>query len=79
MTSKKQGSNEANGILQEIAEEFRQTIFNQHNLLDVTKNLAIEKGECTFESLTISIARFNDDLFKLYERLNDLLEAEVTS
>lgn len=63
-------------LLDEITEAFRQTIFNQHQLLAVAKHQIGIKNTDIMEGLTISIDRFNDDLFQTMLRLQDLLEAE---
>lgn len=65
-----------NGIVKTLAENFRQTIFNQHNLLVLAKKAIIDEEYATVEALTISIDHFNDDLFQLFERLDKLAESE---
>ena len=77
MASKQQKAREIPTLLQEIAEGFRETIFNQHNLLLITKKAVMDEDFPVTEALVISAYRFNDDLFHLYERLNDLAEADT--
>lgn len=77
MASKQQIAGEISPILQEIAEMFRCTIFNQNILLALAKKTVLDERLPTIEALVISIDRFNDDLFRLYERLNDLTECDA--
>jgi predicted negative regulator of RcsB-dependent stress response len=63
-------------LLREITEGFRETIFNQHTLIEYAKKAVDENNYQALNALVISIDRFNDDLFRLYERVYDLCEPE---
>lgn len=62
--------------LQETAESFRATIFLQQNLIELAKKLVDAEDPDLAEALLISIGRFNDDLFTLYEQLHVLTGPE---
>ena len=76
MTPKKQSAEKMQTLLEEITEGFERTIFHQHNLLAIPKNTTVDHS--TLEALLIGIDRLNDDLFRLYERLRDLVEFEAS-
>lgn len=78
MENKKQNITIDRTIFEEITEAFRSTIFNQHNLLAIAKKQAFDENVSSLEALTISIDRFNDDLFQTVLRLQGLLEIQAT-
>lgn len=59
--------------LQELAAKIATTIYHQKQLIDLAKKAAAEQDET--EGLMISIDRFNDDLFKLFEELEKIADA----
>ena len=75
MASNQKNAAKIQTVLEEITEGFQRTIFSQHNLLAIPKNTTVDHP--TLEALVVGIDRFNDDLFVLYERVKDLVEAEA--
>lgn len=60
--------------LQELAAKIATTIYHQKMLIDLAKQSTGEE-EAETEALLISIDRFNDDLFKLFEELEKIADA----
>jgi hypothetical protein len=76
MTNQNQTKEISAALLKEIADGFQTTIFNQHILLEFAKTAIEKDNRQALDALVISIDRFNNDLFHLYERVNDLCEAD---
>lgn len=61
----------------EVTEHFRQAILNQHNLIALAKRTAFEEDRDATETLILSIGTYNDAMFALYEKMNDMIASQV--
>ena len=65
--------------LNEIAKDFCEAIFNQHNLIALAKRTALEEHRDATVTLILSIERYNDNMFDLYQKMNDMTGSHVSA